>query len=128
MKYCLGFYFSEDFERVLLIKKSRPPHLAGKFSGIGGKLEDGERSRHAMIREFMEEAGIETWLPDWTFIGTQTFANGDEIDVFCAYGDLSQAKSMTDEPVYDIAVSDIANYDVDDMARRLINSCIAIMH
>jgi len=124
MKYCLGFYFSEDFERVLMLKKNRPDFLSGKFSGLGGKVEGGERSRHAMIRKFMEEAGIETWLSDWTYIGNQSFDNGNEIDVYYGYGDLSQSRSYTDEPVHDVAIADIANYEVDGLAATLINLCI----
>lgn len=126
-KYCLGFYFSEDFERVLLIKKNRPAFLKGKFSGIGGHVEEGERERHAMIREFREETGIDTYLADWTFHGTQTIGDFDtksEIYVFFGFGDLSQAQSTTDEPVYDVALADIANYNVDDLAKWLINSII----
>lgn len=54
-RYVLGFLFSEDGSRVLLIWKNRPAWQAGKLNGIGGKIEDGEQPLDAMKREFVEE-------------------------------------------------------------------------
>jgi len=48
---------------ILLVQKNRPTWQAGKWNGIGGKIEDGETSAQAMKREFMEEAAlcVENW-------------------------------------------------------------------
>ena len=52
--YVLGFMFSPDMERILLMRKNRPEFQAGKFNGIGGKIEGTETPLQAMIREFEE--------------------------------------------------------------------------
>jgi 8-oxo-dGTP diphosphatase len=57
----LGYVFSPDGRRVLLIhRNARPgdPHL-GKYNGLGGKLDPIEDVVACMRREVREEAGIE---------------------------------------------------------------------
>lgn len=58
--YCLGFAFTEDKQSVLLLPKNEPEWQRGLYNGVGGKVEDGELPRYAMVREFNEETGIET--------------------------------------------------------------------
>ncbi len=62
----VGFAFSDDFRTVLLIRKRKPASQAGLLNGVGGKVEPGESFIDAMIREFSEEAGINTLQSDWT--------------------------------------------------------------
>ncbi|HJZ93515.1 MAG TPA: 8-oxo-dGTP diphosphatase [Gemmataceae bacterium] len=57
----LGYVFSPDGRRVLLIHRNANPadlHL-GKFNGLGGKLDPSEDVVSGMCREIREEAGIE---------------------------------------------------------------------
>jgi 8-oxo-dGTP diphosphatase len=57
----LGYVFSPDGRRVLLIhRNARPgdPHL-GKYNGLGGKLDPAEDVVACMRREIREEAGVE---------------------------------------------------------------------
>jgi 8-oxo-dGTP diphosphatase len=57
----LGYVFSEDRRRVLLVHRTArgesDPHF-GKFNGLGGKLERDEDIVAGMKRELLEEAGI----------------------------------------------------------------------
>lgn len=54
--YVLGFIFNETKDRVLLVKKKRPIWQAGRWNGIGGKIEDDDESPiFAMNREGHEE-------------------------------------------------------------------------
>jgi 8-oxo-dGTP diphosphatase len=57
--------FSDDLENVVLVMKNRPSWQAGKYNGVGGKIEPGEWHYDAMIREFREETGFETNPGDW---------------------------------------------------------------
>lgn len=57
----LGYVFSPDQRRVLLIHRNRRPddaHL-GKYNGLGGKLHADEDVVACMRREIREEAGLE---------------------------------------------------------------------
>jgi 8-oxo-dGTP diphosphatase len=57
----LGYVFSPDGRRVLLIHRNARPddaHL-GKYNGLGGKLDPGEDVVTGFRREVREEAGIE---------------------------------------------------------------------
>ena len=57
----LGYIFSPDGQRVLLIhrnKKANDLH-GGKYNGLGGKLEAGEDVVAGFRREIREEAGLE---------------------------------------------------------------------
>lgn len=67
-EYVLGFGFGRRKDRpaVLLVQKSAPKWQAGKYNGVGGKIEVGERDVEAMVREFGEETGILTAEDDWT--------------------------------------------------------------
>jgi 8-oxo-dGTP diphosphatase len=64
-QYCLGFAFSQDRKEVLLQQKDHPAWQRGRWNGLGGHLEEGEKFVDAMAREFQEEAGIVTDPAHW---------------------------------------------------------------
>jgi len=82
--YVLGFAFAEaKYGRLygvyLLRKKNGPSHyeeMAGMLNGIGGKIEQGETPKEAMIREFQEEAGVQ--ITAWKSIGVMGGTNQGE--------------------------------------------------
>ena len=54
---CVGAIVSDD-DRLLLIRRGRPPH-AGHWSVPGGRVEYGETLSEALVREVREETGVE---------------------------------------------------------------------
>ncbi len=66
-KYVLGFMFSDVIvqNNVVLIEKKRPDWQAGYVNGVGGKIEIGEDSKGAMVREFKEETGVRQPVDIW---------------------------------------------------------------
>lgn len=62
-KYVAGFLFDSRDGSVVLIRKRRPAWQAGKYNGVGGKVEPGETPADAMRREFREETGHDR--EDW---------------------------------------------------------------
>jgi 8-oxo-dGTP diphosphatase len=65
-RYVVGFMFSGDGLDVCLILKNRPEWQAGKFNGVGGKIEPTDQSSAAaMCREFFEETGVNTDECEW---------------------------------------------------------------
>jgi 8-oxo-dGTP diphosphatase len=57
----LGYIFSPDGRRVLLVHRNRRPNDAhlGKYNGLGGKLEPLEDVVACLRREIREESGLE---------------------------------------------------------------------
>jgi 8-oxo-dGTP diphosphatase len=57
----LGYVLSPDRRRVLMINRiaRADDYHAGKYNGLGGKLEANEDAAAGMCREIREEAGIE---------------------------------------------------------------------
>jgi 8-oxo-dGTP diphosphatase len=57
----LGYVLSPDGRRVLMIHRNarEDDHHAGKYNGLGGKLEPHEDVAAGLCREIREEAGIE---------------------------------------------------------------------
>ena len=59
--------------RVLAARRTHPAEAAGRWELPGGKVEDGERSEAALVREIAEELGcrieVEGWLAGAVRIG-----------------------------------------------------------
>ena len=68
-RYVLGFAFDDAGDNVVLIQKTKPAWQAGKWNGLGGKIEAEEAPLVAMVREFYEEAGVITLPDNWTWLG-----------------------------------------------------------
>lgn len=98
-KYVVGFMFSTSRRSVLLIRKNRPSWQAGKWNGIGGKIEVTDRFPvFAMQREFQEETGV-PFVSNWDHFATLNGPN-DKIYVFRTFDDSIQyAQTVTDEEV-----------------------------
>lgn len=102
-RYVCGLLFSEDKSEVVLIQKNRPHWMLGKLNGVGGKIEEGEDTKDAMIREFFEEAGTSTLR--WKYIGN-IHAKDWEVNWFVDFCRLPVI-TTTDEAVGWYRVSDI---------------------
>lgn len=97
--YVVGFAFSSNCERVVLIQKNRPKWQAGKLNGVGGHIEVGEESFEAMVREYREETGIHSSTLDWSAFA---YLRGADFDLQCyaAFNDsLLDVETRTDEVV-----------------------------
>ncbi len=103
-KYVLGFLFSKDKKRVALIKKTKPDYQKGMLNGIGGKVEEFDKTfDDAMSREFEEEAGV--LITDWQFFGSMIKKDQWNVFLFFTFSDeIDNLKSITEEivGVYDV--------------------------
>ena len=108
-RYVLGFYFSHDRTRLLLIEKQKPVWQAGKLNGIGGKVEANDWGDAidagvsglviAMCREFREEVGLITEPADWREVTTLEGENW-EVTVFVGFGHPDSAQHReVEQPV-----------------------------
>ena len=99
-KYCLGFVCDTQTREVLLIEKRHPHWQAGKLNGIGGKLEGEETALEAMMRECLEETGLED--VQWSLVGQMTDDKEYHVAVFLGIASIESAQSLTDEPILNI--------------------------
>jgi 8-oxo-dGTP diphosphatase len=67
-RYVLGFAFSLDATKVVLIRKTRPEWQKGRFNGVGGRMEMDETPLQAMEREWREETNSMAPIK-WTKFG-----------------------------------------------------------
>lgn len=118
--YVLGFMFSPSLVDVLLISKLKPDWQRGKLNGIGGKIEQSESGISAMVREFKEETGIENTENLWNKFAV---LQGTDFQVVCfkAKSNLIwNAKSVTEEDVFQIPVDEFDKYDLIENVRWLV--------
>lgn len=107
--YVLGFAFSEELHRVVLIKKNRPEWQAGLFNGVGGKVEPDEAFSNAMSREFEKEAGLKVEPINWIEFG---YMEGEDFHIraFCTVLsdlEIAQVKTCTDELISVLSVTEV---------------------
>lgn len=109
-KYVLGFAFTPDLQKVLLIKKNKPEWQKGKFNGLGGKIEPSDKSiEEAMRREFFEEAAIISPSKLWTRVGLLRGSDWIVYILFCKMDDdVIRGGVSSDEGVTHL-------YNVDDL-------------
>ena len=93
----VGFFFDNELNKVVLIKKNRPVWQKGKINGVGGHVEDGEKPVEAMVREFKEEAGLR--MPDFAWTEFLILTDDKEwcVHFFRTFGSAHLTRSMTDE-------------------------------
>ena len=65
IRYVCGFAFNKSESKVILIRKEKPEFQKGKLNGVGGKIKHQEGTVEAMIREFKEEVGVDTFKENW---------------------------------------------------------------
>lgn len=114
--------FNPNETDVLLIVKNKPKWQFGKLNGIGGKIEEKETPLQAMIREFKEETGIE--CKEWKRV-TVMIGEDWEVQVFTTISSkVFDFKTMTDEEVLLIPISELDSYDHISNLRWLIPMCL----
>lgn len=74
---CAGAVIVDDHDRILLIRRGRPPGI-GLWSVPGGRCEPDEQPQNACIRETREECGLDIAVD--RFLGT-VVRPGTEPDV-----------------------------------------------
>lgn len=100
ISYVLGFRYNEN--GVLLIKKNNLKSWQHNlWNGLGGKIKGDESQSKAMVREFFEEAGIQTDEKEWKKVSTLTSQTWD-MTIFISSGNLSGHNTNCSEGVLEI--------------------------
>jgi 8-oxo-dGTP diphosphatase len=106
--YVVGYMFSPDFSKIVLIRKNRPSWQYGLLNGVGGKVEKDEDPLGAMSREFFEETGI--WHTDWKTICTLDFPEARVWFFWTVSPAYDKVQTQTDESVGIHVVRDLQDY------------------
>jgi 8-oxo-dGTP diphosphatase len=79
----LGFIYTPQLDKVLLIKKQKPAFHKNKLNGLGGKCDGKESYRKCLSREVLEESGLEIPQAQWHKMGVLSW---DEwhVEIFAA--------------------------------------------
>jgi 8-oxo-dGTP diphosphatase len=125
-KYVVGFLFTLDCKKVVLIKKNKPEWQKGYLNGIGGKVEEGETSLKAIQREFHEEAGV--FIKVWKkFLVLNT--TNCKVYFFYARAEIAgEVMSKTDEKVQLYRVSKLNKLKTIPNLQWLIPMCLDAKH
>lgn len=103
-KYVTTLVFDQSLERIALIKKNRgPSNIIGKWTAIGGHIEESEDVLSAAIREVKEESGLEIFPIHFAKI-TRLFGN---VEICYNIGDFYNLETKTDEEVSWFRILDI---------------------
>jgi 8-oxo-dGTP pyrophosphatase MutT (NUDIX family) len=119
IRYSMGFVVSEDGASVLLLCKSRPAFLVGKWTGIGGHIEPGETPLAAMVRECEEECGLQLPADRWQQLPT-IFRPNAEINMYCAKADIHLATAVTDEEISPFTWAEARQQSLSDSAEEML--------
>lgn len=133
--WSLGFLFTSGLGHVMLLRKGKSLH-AGLWNGIGGKLENNETYETSMVRECMEEAGIQTEKANWKraakmvgvdwSVGVFAMAGPDNRQGHPDYANMAFFKPEefeVDKPIY-IPVASISLLNLAPYTAALIQLCI----
>lgn len=123
-KYVLGFMFDLNNFGVLLIQKQKPKWQKGLLNGIGGKIEEGENSLQAIIREFKEETGIEQ--SDWQYVA-DIFDDTFRVDIYtCKTDSVYDYKTMEEEMVIYVLLDELKDFIVVSNLDWIIPMCLDV--
>ena len=111
--YVDGAMFSEDFKKIVLVKKNKPTWQFGKLNFVGGKIEEYENCFEAMTREFFEETGLNIHENLWDFKITIT-SQYWTVYFFRAVGDVTQVKTMESEEIVVVDVAELPKLNTVD--------------
>ena len=120
-RYALGFAFSSDLSKVVLIRKNRPEWQKGLLNGVGGRIKEGEHPMAAMKREFAEEAGVVTTHEHWEQKGIYS-GPGYELHVFSLANDfvVGNVTTKTDEQIMVIPYPHVIHEHSDQLEKSLL--------
>ena len=110
--YVVGFLFDDEINKVVLIQKKKPEWQKDHWNGVGGKIEHGETTIDAMVREFEEETGVHIEEEKWHHVANILFNYGaSRLSIFTAYDTENLHNTRTQEEEV-IAVWDVDNLPV----------------
>lgn len=117
-EYVVGFAFSHDLKRVLLIRKTHPAWQKDKLNGTGGRVEKNESQWEAMRREHREETGRDIDCDKWNCFavidGNNIHYEGEierdpqaeffKVWFYWTKDEIHKAKSQTEEPLKTVSL------------------------
>jgi 8-oxo-dGTP diphosphatase len=111
----LGFVYTPQLNKVLLIKKQKPVDHKDKLNGLGGKCEGKESYRNCLSREVLEECGLSLLPTSWKKIGSIKWAEW-HVEVFATIFDGSPQTNHI------MIANEVAWYSVKNIPKNVIEN------
>lgn len=131
--WSLGFVFSPELDHVVLLKKARSLHI-GLWNGVGGGLENKETYESSMVRECVEESGLQTEKIDWKraakltgvnwSVGVFAFRIQDKKIQHIEHADLSKVDLIPPDKAVYVPMSAISTLNLAPYTAALIHLCL----
>jgi 8-oxo-dGTP diphosphatase len=115
-------------DQVLISKRSAKQHQGNKWEFPGGKVEDGESAQQALIREIIEELGIEITSSEHLLEITHNYKNDREVflEIFKVTSWLGKAEGREGQPIRWVGRDELSQYEFpeanDDIVTLLTTS------
>ncbi|RYV03129.1 8-oxo-dGTP diphosphatase MutT [Shewanella sp. OPT22] len=110
-----------DANQILISKRLDHLHQGGKWEFPGGKVEAGETTSQALIRELKEEVNLN--VTSTTPLMTQSFDYPDKqvfLDIHLVTTFTGEAKGLEQQQIKWISKADISNYQFPDANYAII--------
>ena len=118
----LGFIFSKDLKKVILIKKQKPDWQKNLLNGVGGHIKDEEKPFEAIKRKTLEEAGLD--IDNWNLIATMN-GEGWYLYIYTAFLPINQKiETKTDEEVSEYNIDEIGILNTLLNTKFLVYMCL----
>jgi len=112
VKYSMGLVFDTSKNYVMLLQKTKPDFLKGKWNAPGGKIEENETALDCCVREVYEETDVKIFSDHWTHIfHLENMPKKYSLDIFYTVSDLIfTAKTTTEEQVQIVKLDNLDMY------------------
>jgi mutator protein MutT len=111
-----------EADRFLLTKRPDKGHLAGFWEFPGGKVEAGESPEDALVRECMEECGLDVVPLDILDVTFHRYPNKNVLLLFyaCGLGERRQVKHIEVADHVWVAASELRRYELPPPDAKLL--------
>ncbi len=106
---------------ILIAKRKQGQHLAGLWEFPGGKVEEGETTEEALLRELREEVGISLDRCSPLIMLEHEYPEKKVVlDVYRVTEFSGEAKGMEGQEVAWVDVCDLEKYDFPEINKKII--------
>jgi len=126
IEIALAIILSPDKETALIAKRLDNAHLAGFWEFPGGKIETGESSEEAAVREAFEETGLKvTPIKKLTPVSYDYEDRRIHLNSHLCVSDSLNAKALASSEIKWVSLAELSNIGFPEVNFRIISELLA---